>query len=41
MLITNSKASQEEILKYVYQIQDKVLEIFNISLEVEPTIISN
>tara|TARA_B100001029_G_scaffold179654_1_gene190145 strand:+ start:644 stop:1648 length:1005 start_codon:yes stop_codon:yes gene_type:complete len=41
VLITNSKASQEEILKYVNQIQDKVLEIFNISLEVEPTIISN
>ena len=41
VLITNSKASQEDIFKYVNQIKSKVLETFNISLEVEPTIITN
>tara|TARA_X000000368_G_scaffold373581_1_gene324703 strand:+ start:919 stop:1923 length:1005 start_codon:yes stop_codon:yes gene_type:complete len=41
VLTTNSKASQEDILKYVNKIQNKVLEVFNIPLEVEPTIITN
>ena len=41
LLTTNSKASQEDILKYVNKIQNKVLEVFNIHLEVEPTIITN
>ena len=41
VLTTNSKISQDSILDYANQIKSKVLEVFNISLEIEPTIISN
>ena len=39
VLTTNSKISQDSILDYANQIKSKVLEVFNISLEIEPTII--
>ena len=41
VLTSNSKASQENILEYANQIKSKVLEVFNIPLEIEPTIISD
>ena len=41
VLTSNSNASQENILEYADQIKSKVLDVFNIPLEIEPTIISN
>ena len=41
VLITNSETSQTNILKYANQIKSKVFEVFNIPLEIEPTIIPN
>jgi UDP-N-acetylenolpyruvoylglucosamine reductase len=40
-LVTNAKATQEEVLNFAENIKDKVFEVFNISLEIEPTIILN
>ena len=41
VLITNSKASQNDILDFACQIQDIVFDTFNITLEIEPTVIIN
>ena len=41
VLVTNAKATQEEVLNFAENIKDKVFEVFNISLEIEPTIILN
>ena len=41
VLITNSETSQTNILEYANQIKSKVFEVFNIPLEIEPTIIPN
>ena len=41
VLTTNSGISQDSILEYANQIKSKVFDVFNIPLEVEPTIISN
>ncbi len=41
VLITNSETSQTNILEYANQIKSKVFKVFNIPLEIEPTIIPN
>lgn len=41
VLITNSKASQEEVLSLAENIKQKVYEVFKISMDIEPTIITN
>ena len=41
VLITNAETSQTNILEYANQIKSKVFEVFNIPLEIEPTIIPN
>ena len=41
VLVTNSKASQDDVLNYAYQVKDVVFETFNIMLEIEPKIIIN
>ena len=41
VLITNSETSQTNILEYANQVKSKVFEVFNIPLEIEPTIIPN
>ena len=41
VLITNSETSQTNILEYANQIKSKVFDVFNIPLEIEPTIIPN
>ena len=41
VLITNSKASQEEVLNFADNIKQKVYEVFKISMDIEPTIITN
>ncbi|MDC3368653.1 hypothetical protein OAW25_02200 [Gammaproteobacteria bacterium] len=40
VLITNGKASQNEVLDYASQINQLVYETFNISLEIEPNILN-
>ena len=39
VLVTNGKASQEDILNFASEIQELVLTTFNINLEIEPNII--
>ena len=39
VLITNGKATQEDVLNYASEIQDLVYKTFNIQLEIEPNII--
>ena len=39
VLITNGKATQEDVLNYASEIQDLVYKTFNIKLEIEPNII--
>ena len=41
VLVTNSNASQDDVLNYAYQVKDVVFETFNIMLEIEPKIIIN
>ena len=41
VLITNGEATQKDVLDYANHIKNRVLEIFNISLEIEPTVITN
>ena len=41
VLVTNSKASQDDVLNYAHQVKDVVFETFNIMLEIEPKIIIN
>ena len=36
VLVTNSKASQDDVLNYAHQVKDVVFETFNIMLEIEP-----
>ena len=41
VLVTNSLATQEEVLSFAENIKEKINEVFNITLEIEPTIILN
>ena len=41
VLVTNSNASQDDVLNYAHQVKDVVFETFNIMLEIEPKIIIN
>jgi len=41
VLVTNGKATQSEVLNFAEDIKEKVFEVFNISLEIEPTVIVN
>ena len=40
VLISNGKATQREILSFANNIKDVVNETFNISLDIEPTVIN-
>ena len=41
VLVTNSNASQGDVLNYAYQIKDIVFDTFNIMLEIEPQVVIN
>ena len=41
VLCTNGRATQNEILKFASHIQEKIFSVFNINLEIEPTVIKN
>ena len=40
MLVSNGKATQREILSFANNIKDVINETFNISLDIEPTVIN-